>query len=402
MFHPSKTSLAAFYAANVLFGAGLFFHGFLYNFYLTALGKPESVMGLAAASLTAGGVLSLLPAGALVDRVGSKPAFYLAAAAASSGLALGALAQQPSAIYAAAALAGAGTVTWRVTMGPLLMGLTSDAQRTRAFSWNVAFMVGSGALWMAAAGEAASWLELAQGFSKLWATRVAMLIGVAGTVLAVPAFALGGFRGPAPRAARGAPSGLAVGRRRLERLAVPAPLAWILLGVLFWMIAPALVLPFFNLFFLREHHLSVDRIGVFFGLAHAVTALVLLGSGELAARWGPRATLSAWSLLFGPVMGILAGVQGTFAAGAFYLVQGFVSPATNPLIDQLVLERAPADRRGVASSWRNAATEVGGLLGAAVGGYVLQAFSFGALFMGTAVFSLAAAATLITLLRPRP
>ena len=167
------------------------------------------------------------------------------------------------------------------------------------------------------------------------------------------------------------------------------------------MTAPALVLPFFNLYFLQEHGLSVERIGLFFGLAHGVTALMILGSGELAARWNPTGLLMLWSLLFGPVLWILAGVNGLLAAGTLYVVQGLVSPATNPLIDQIVLEMAPVDRRGLVSSWRNGATEIGGVVGAGVGGFVLQAFSFDALFMGAGAFGLVAASALIAVLRPQ-
>lgn len=401
MFQPSRRALVAFYAANVCFGAGLFFHGFLYNFYLKALGRPESVMGLAAAFLTAGGLVALLPAGAMVDRVGSRNAFYLAVAAASSGLTLGALVERPWAIYGAAALAGAGTVTWRVAMGPLLMGIARPDQRTRAFSWNVAFLVGSGALWMAAAGGVAGWLESAGGFSKLGATRVALVTGVLGTLLAAPVFASGlaDQGGPPPGSVGSARRG---GRRPfLHVLPLPPRLAWVVLVICVWMTAPALVLPFFNLYFLQEHGLSVERIGLFFGLAHGVTALMILGSGELAARWNPTGLLMLWSLLFGPVLWILAGVNGLLVAGTLYVVQGLVSPATNPLIDQIVLEMAPVDRRGLVSSWRNGATEIGGVVGAGVGGFVLQAFSFDALFMGAGAFGLVAASALIAVLRPQ-
>ena len=60
--------------------------------------------------------------------------------------------------------------------------------------------------------------------------------------------------------------------------------------------------------------------------------------------------------MFGPTMLAMAVVGSLGLATVLYLVQGFVSPATNPLIDQILLELAPASRRGMVSSWRNAAT----------------------------------------------
>ena len=75
---PQRT-LGLLFGGNVLFAAGLFFHAFLYNFYLDAIGHSEAVMGYAAASLTAGGLAALLPAGKLVDKLGcTQPRWWQA------------------------------------------------------------------------------------------------------------------------------------------------------------------------------------------------------------------------------------------------------------------------------------------------------------------------------------
>jgi MFS family permease len=86
----------------VLFGAGLFAHAFLYNFYLERLGHGPAVMGGAAAALTAGGLTALAPAGLLVDRAGSRTAYLFACAAAAAGLLAGAFVERTGMIYAAA------------------------------------------------------------------------------------------------------------------------------------------------------------------------------------------------------------------------------------------------------------------------------------------------------------
>jgi hypothetical protein len=62
-----------------------------------------------------------------------------------------------------------------------------------------------------------------------------------------------------------------------------------------------------------------------------------------------------------------------------YVLQGIIPPATNALIDQLLMEHAPPERRGAVSSWRNAATEAGGFAGASGGGYLLERSAFGTL-----------------------
>jgi predicted MFS family arabinose efflux permease len=146
------------------------------------------------------------------------------------------------------------------------------------------------------------------------------------------------------------------------------------------MVGPALVMPFFNIFFSREYDLDVSLIGVVFGVAHLGTALVMIGSGEAAARTSPRGVLMVWMALFPPVLLALAATGSVGMAVGLYFLQGIVSPATNPLIDEILLERVAPSRRGTVSSWRNAATEIAGITGAGVGGLVLRHASFDALF----------------------
>ncbi len=155
--NTSRTALSSLFGGNILFGAGLFFHAFLYNFYLEALGHSETVMGYAAAFLTAGALAALLPAGKLVDKRGSRPVLLAAVLLGAVGLIAGALVTQPLPVYAASLATGAGTGSWRVALGPMLMRLTDEDSRARAFSWNVALLVGTGALWILIAGGVPGW-----------------------------------------------------------------------------------------------------------------------------------------------------------------------------------------------------------------------------------------------------
>ncbi len=182
-----------------------------------------------------------------------------------------------------------------------------------------------------------------------------------------------------------------------EAATAPVPLGIVLLVVLVagWMFAPALVMPFFNIFFQRQFDLPVAQIGIIFAAAHGVTAFAIFGSGELASRLGPRRALAGWMLLFGPTLLLMTAAGSLGPVIVLYLVQGFVSPATNPLIDQILLELAPSERQGAVSSWRNAATDGSGAGGAAVGGMVLDGASFGALFVLAGIVALVAAPLLI-------
>lgn len=371
--------------ANVLFGAGLFSHAFLYNFYLDGLGHPATVMGLAAAALTAGGLAVLFPAGLVVDRLGCGLAFLTAASVACTGLVAGAVVTTPLFIYAAAFLVGVGTAIWRVAMGPIIMQLSRSAMRTRAFSWNVSLLVGSGAIWTAVSGAVPHWIERTAGYSGVGAIRVALVLGAGGTLLSAVVFTA--FRitpvgltrtGPQPTSERSrADEG---SRTWASELAVPAGLLLAVALTALWMTAGGLVIPFYNIYFLRTFDLPVERIGLLFAVVQGIAALGVFGSGELASRFGPRLVLALWVLTFAPALWALAVTELLPLAVFLYLLQSFVPPATNPLIDELLLERAPVGRRGAVSSWRNVATEVSGLTGSSLGGMVIDARSFGALF----------------------
>lgn len=399
--HPpaQRSALARFFAANVLFGSGLFAHGFLYNFYLAELKAGPAAMGAAAAALTAGGLAALAPAGVLVDRTGPKRTYLLAAVTAAAGLMVGAFAESLAALYAAAFVAGAGTAAWRVAMGPATLTLASGPTQARAFSWNVGLLLASGAVWTWGAGAVPALLG-----GGMPGVRAALAIGAAGTLLGGAVFATVRLPARAQALASTETQSRPGLRRMVDGLAVPAPVLARVALVALWMMAGALVIPFFNLYFQRVHDLAISRIGGLMAAAQAAGAVAVFASGSVAARLGPARVLLGWVLLFGPAVWAMAGGIGVGLAVALYMLQGFAAPATYPLVDQLLLRDAPEDRRGAVSSWRNAATEGSGLAGAALGGVLLERTSFAVLFGVAGALGLAAGGALAAafLLRRRP
>src|SRR5439155_1649298 len=67
-----------------------------------------------------------------------------------------------------------------------------------------------------------------------------------------------------------------------------------------WMLGPALAAPFFNIFFAREHGVSIERIGLILAAANVCWALAVFASGEVARRIGVRAVLGVPLLFFAP------------------------------------------------------------------------------------------------------
>lgn len=392
--NPSTASdwrpLTLFFAGNVCLAAGLFVHAFLFNFYLRELGLPASVMGHQVAAITLGGLLGLLPAGLVIDRLGSRPALLGGVIIATAGLALTALARSPTTIYPAAVLIGLGGATCRVAWSPALMRLTSEATRARAFTWNVALLVGTGGAWTLLAGVLPTWSSRVATTAGLSGTQLTLLTGAALSAAAVI------FYWPlrVPRAPARTRLAIPVGLPREVRALVPL--------VAVWMLAAALVLPFFNVFFHDRFAMPVARVGALFAGAHLAHAVMLIGAAELSRRWGPRRALVTWMLALAPTLWWLAVTDVLGVAIGLYVVQGLIAPATNPLIDQLLLERAPRDRHGLVAGWRNAATEGAGALGASAGGRLLDASSFSTLFLIAGAVAATSSAMLSVALRERP
>jgi MFS family permease len=157
-----------------------------------------------------------------------------------------------------------------------------------------------------------------------------------------------------------------------------------------WVASLTLASPFFNVYFNRRFALPIDRVSWIFSASTIATAILLTGAGEVATRLGARRTFAIWLALFAPAMWGLALATSVGVAAACYLAQSLVSPAANSLLDQILLESVPAERRGVVSSWRQAMASGGQVLAQSLGGTVLAVGSFTVLFAVAGAFGLVA------------
>ncbi len=382
-------SLALLFSGNVLFAAGLFVHAFLFNFYLRELQLSASVMGHQVAAMTIGGLCALLPAGLVIDRIGTRAALLGGVAVAFVGLTVTAIARDAAIIYVAAFMIGLGGASCRVAWGPAIMRVTTDASRARAFTWNAALLIATGSGWTFVAGVLPGWSARIAAGTGLTGIQLVLLAGAA--VTACAAFCYAPLRLPgATDAPRGRP-----------RIELPKEARVLVPLIAFWMLAAALVLPFFNVYFASRFAMPVPQVGALFATAHVLTAVILVGAAELARRWGPRRMLLLWTALLPPALIWLSATDVLSLAVALYFVQGLIAPATNPLIDQLLLERAPRERHGIVAGWRNAAAEGAGAVGASAGGRLLDVSSFSTLFFAAGAVAAASAALLAAALRSR-
>ncbi len=387
--------LVFFVAGNVLFATGLITHAFLYNFYLEALGVSATVMGYAAAALTAGSLLTLIPGGLLADRAGHRTTVMTGALVLTVGLGLGAVVTNPFAVCGAAVIAGAGSAFWRVAMAPVLMQLTQPRSRARAFAWNIGLLAAWNGAGVWAGGAASAWLETRWGLPRLAALRATLLMGAAGSAASLLLYRALRLQTD-PATPNAAPTAASPVDPHLAREMLP------LIALLtVWLVGPALCSQFLNIFFSHMHKLSIERIGLVFAAASWCWALAVLASGELASRLGVRRVLFASLIAFAPAIWGLSLVTNVGLAVALYFVQGVIAPLTTPLIDQWLLGQAPPERQGVVSSWRQVAADVSAMTGASFGGRLLAASSFHTLFLVAGAIAFIGAVGVIASVRAR-
>jgi predicted MFS family arabinose efflux permease len=261
------------------------------------------------------------------------------------------------------------------------MDLSTQSNRSRIFTLDVAVLVATGAAATALAGALVGRIQPAFHLSRGSTLTVVMVVGALLTgvsALIYWSLDLGGRRQPP-----GSVVGPAVIPGRIVLLIALSGL---------WLAGITLAAPFFNVYFTRRFGLPIQQVGWIFSASTITTAVLLTGAGEMATRFGARRAFVLWLALFAPAMWGLSIASSVGVAAACYLTQSLVSPAANPLLDQLLFENVPAERRGVVSSWRQAMASVGQVIAQSLGGSILAAGSFAILFRTAGATGLVAGA----------
>lgn len=343
--------------ASLMGGAGVAMSALLLNFYLQALGLDAAEMGLVNAAPAGAALVAALPAGAVGDRIGRRPALIAAGLLAWSAALAFALAPagNPRMTVAWLVAAGAGEglagAVLAANVAPFLAAEARAADRPRLFAAQGAAMTLAGVAGSAAGGyfpgALAAWLG--GGARDLPALRGAFVAIVLLQALAVVPFALllsrdwlrGATReGGAAAAPAGAPGTPPPG---WLRLILPGTLVGLGAGQL---------LPFLNIYLAARFGLPFERLGfVFAGSALAVAAAMLV-QPRMAARLGPvRAT--AWMQALSVPFLLLLGFAPTWplALAALYARAALMNMA-QPVWNAYVLEKVSPERQGAFTSLR--------------------------------------------------
>ncbi|MCX8025663.1 MAG: MFS transporter, partial [Thermanaerothrix sp.] len=338
---------------------------------------------IALSSLSA--LLSALPMGYLVDRLGHKPALLLGSGL--SGLAVVVMVLFPSVgvFVSMNLLLGLAQSLSGVTMGPFLMENSGEKERTYLFSFTSGLQTASGFIGNWVGGYLPTWLGAWRGVAPTSATAYALALGAIVAAAALGLLPLLFLR----------PLHLARAERSLF-----APLAYLgrqfptlgklILPTFLTSIGAGLIMPFMNVFYRQVHHQPDPVIGTLFAWGSLAMGLGLLIAPPLADRWGKVPLVVVTQLLSIPFLALMGFAPWFSLSAAAYYIRLTLMNMGLPVYQAFVMEKVEPSARGTVASLVSMANNFGWAFSPTVSGWIQVHYGFGPAFLGTLVlYSLA-------------
>jgi len=357
----------------------------------------------------------LLSGGVLADRIGARSAFGAGLAVFSAASAACGLAPSLVLLVAARLVQGAGAaVMMPASLALIREAYPDQAPRARAvalwamggavasaagpvaggalslLSWRMIFFInlpaGAAALFLLAraagsprrpapfdgAGQATAVLAMcALTYGAIEAGAVGFTAPRVVCALAVAAAALAMFL---TAQARGAHPMMPPSLLRSRSVAIPVAVGFAFIVGYYGLIFV------FSLYLQQVRGLSPLGAGLVFAPMTVLVAILNPAAARIAARFGPRLTISAGQFLMGAGLLVLCAVPAgtpTWALSLLLIPVGLGGPLSIPPATALLLDAVPAARAGTASGVLNTCRQLGGALAVAV---------FGALVADRATF----------------
>lgn len=382
----------------------------LYNLYLTSLGYNAEFVGATLFVGTIGAGLAIFPAGVCIDRWSGK--WILVGSSLLIGLAgIGAiLFRQPGPLLVCAFFTGVGTAFALVINAPFLIRNSVPTERLDLFSLNIMLTqittvlgeILGGALpiwfahssgWMAPLPSWVNWLLDNQSEPRSY--QLAMLVaGLIAIPSFIPLFLLSDDLPARTRPTRAQPafpwrSWLASARGWARPVVLRAllfsPFFALVLVQTLTGLGAGLIIPYFNLFFVRHLHASSALFGLIDGAANSLAGLTALLAPWLARRLGRVSSIALTRLCSLPLL-LAVGFAGSLplAAGLYPLREGLMD-MSNGVLMVFSMEEVEERHRGIANSAYQASYQVAWAITSSLAGVIIVTTGYSPLFIGAAL-----------------
>ena len=352
-----------FLCAENLYDLGLYIFVLLYNLYLLDLGYKEVFLGWVAGAMSAGSIAGSLPAAAIVRRFGLKRTLICS----SAGVALLCMCRTAPLggawLVGTAFVAGIISSIWVVSLVPVVAALTTERNRASGYSLWAGWGIGLGVLCGVLAGKLPGWIQTSGlASSATGAKQIALVIGATAALLS-PLLLV-----RLPLAHRATADVKAFPRN-------PFVVRYMLVYAV-WNIGIGAFNPFFQAYFSRQLHLSVEQIGFIFSASQFAQLCALMTVPMLFRRFGIVPGISLMQAGVAVSLAALATGPSAVPAGILYVLYGSFQYMSEPGTFTLLMSGVLPEQRAGASALNMFVMAVCNAASAAVAGTAVVHFGY--------------------------
>lgn len=349
--------------------------------------------------MTLGTLVGTLPAGVVARRTGVKPMLILCFVSASALNAARVVWMWEPAQIGLAFLAGLAMCMWGVCFLPAVARLTTEANRTSAYSLIFSASMGTSILGGIVCGYLPQWLRAAGIAMQVADIKRLILLGACGVALVglLPVLNLQTFNQPPKNAPDDIQSTPGIQLRRL--LLQPFLLRFLPL-MASWAAVLAAFTPFGNVYLSRVLHVPLGQIGLIFSATQVVQFCMGLLAPVIFRLLGLVKGIAATQIIAALALALMAGATYPRLAMALYLTFSAAQWMCAPGLYNLVMNETPDAERSTAAAMTLFCNALAGSAATAGAGILFTQFGYPPVLLGIAGIA-AAVAILFWLLIPR-
>jgi MFS family permease len=387
-----------FFTAAFFFDAGFAVYFFLFNLYLLDHHFSDRSIGLIGGAMTLGSLVGILPAGVLARKIGVRPLLaFCFVAAPLTGVLRTVWMWEPAQI-GLGFLAGIAMCGWGVCYLPAVARLTTEANRTSAYSLIFSASVGTSMLGGIVCGYLPQWLRMS-GIIMHAADVKRLILLVACGIALVGLLPVLRLRIPAQSSEQ--PAHAQPPRRKWISLWKHNPFLLKYLPLMaLWSAVTAAFTPFANVYLSRDLHIPMNRIGLTFSAIQAVQLCMGVLTPVIFRLLGLVNGIIATQLVAAFTLASMAGARHGRLAIALYLGFSAAQWMSSPGLYNLLMNETPDRERSTAAAMTLFCNALAGSAATAGAGILFTRFGYPRVLLGIAVMA-AVVAVLFGILIPR-
>jgi MFS family permease len=377
---PARLFLVALFLDGLLFSGWILF----FNLFIIESGYSREFLGLVNAAPSLSALVLGVPMGLLSDRLGRKRAMMLGFSIANLAIIAMLLSRHEAVILCFALIYGAAGQLYVLSHAPFMMKISDDRSR------DILFSVSFGMFPLAStAGNLLSgylpglfkgWFHITS--SALAYQGVLLFCVVSSFLVLVPIAFIHEPRTVPQEAAAGAKDPkTSIWKVLFRPLTMKLSLPNLFIGF-----GAAILVPYFNVFFVERHQMSDASLGLLFGAGSLLTGVACIIGPRLVGNLGGKVRMVILGQGVSLVFLLMIGFSPwPWLAVVGFLARGALMNMVAPLFDAFGLELSREAEHGAVNSIRSLALNVGWAVGPYISGLVQQRYGFSPLFISTAV-----------------